>query len=327
MTTLNWADATAAVQASTNILIVSHVQPDGDAFGSALGLANALIERGHRVTVAIDGGKLDFVEFLPGIEMVKSKLKSGKWDLMISVDSSDEERTGMVGAYGRTHSQKVINLDHHATNTFFGDIFLVQPDAVSATQVIYEWLGYMQQPISKAVAVPLLTGLVTDTLGFRTSNVRPETLEIAMRLMEAGASLTEVTARTLDNKPFSTIQLWKNALATVEMHGQVIAAIVTQSNLQAANLSEMTDGGLVGLLNSVTEAMIAVVFKELHDGRVELSLRCKPGYNVAEVAFGLGGGGHKQAAGATIAGPLEAAQARVLPLLQAAASMGALSIV
>ena len=327
MTTLNWADATAAVDAATRILVVSHVQPDGDAFGSALGLANALIERGCQVDVAIDGGKLDFVEFLPGIAILKSKLKHGKWDLMISVDSSDEDRTGLAGTYGRTHSPKVINLDHHATNTFFGDIFLVKPEAVSATQVVYEWLVYMQQPITKAVAVPLLTGLVTDTLGFRTSNVRPETLGIAMHLMEAGASLTEITARTLDSKSYSTIQLWKNALATVEMRGEVIAATITQANLREANISDMTDGGLVGLLNTVNEAMIAVVFKELSDGSVELSFRCKPGYDVAQVAFSLGGGGHKQASGATIPGPLDAAQERVLALLQAAASVGSLTIV
>jgi phosphoesterase RecJ-like protein len=278
------------------------------------------------VDTAVDGGALDFVRFLPGIEQLKSRLKSGRWDVMVSVDSSDEERTGQVGRYGRKHSRVVINLDHHATNTFFGDIHLVNPQAVSATEVVYEWLLHMNQPLTQPVAVPLLTGLVTDTLGFRTSNVTPYTLEIAMNLMQAGASLTEITARTLDNKPYSTIQLWRSALASVELNGQVIQATITQADLKAASIADMTDGGLVGLLNTVSEAMIAVVFKELEDGRVEISLRSKPGYDVAQVAFSVGGGGHKQAAGATIAGPLEAARARVLPLLYQAASEGTLII-
>ncbi len=324
--TLNWSEATRAVEQAESILIVTHVQPDGDAFGSMLGLANALGERGCKVDTAVDGGLLDFMKFVPGSERVRAKLKSGRWDLMISVDASDEERTGLVGRYGRKHSKTVINLDHHATNIMFGDIFLVNPEAVSATEVVYDWLRFMQHPVSPAVAIPLLTGLVTDTLGFRTSNVKPATLEIAMALMRAGASLTEITLRTLDSKSFSTIVLWRNALSTVALHGQVVTATITQADLKAANLNEMTDGGLVGLLVQVNEAMIAVVFKELEDGRVELSMRCKPGYDVSRVAFSVGGGGHKQAAGATIPGPLEAARERILPLLQEAVAQGTLVI-
>ncbi len=325
--TTNWNDATLAVDSAESILIVTHVQPDGDAYGSMLGLANALRERGRNVDMAVDGGVVEFARFLPGTETIKSKLKSGRWDLMISVDASDEERTGHVGTYGRAHSNRVINLDHHATNTLFGDIHLIKPQATSAAEVVYEWLMAMNQPISTAAAMPLLTGLVTDTLGFRTSNVKPSTLAIAMRLMEAGASLTEVTARTLDSKSFNTIRLWKSALSSLELHGQVVEATITQADLKAADLSDMTDGGLVGLLNSINEAMIAVVFKELPDGRVELSMRSKPGYDVSQVAFNVGGGGHKQAAGATIAGPLEAARERVLALLQEAVTQGTLTIV
>jgi phosphoesterase RecJ-like protein len=167
---------------------------------------------------------------------------------------------------------------------------------------------------------------VTDTLAFRTSNVRPRTLEITMALMEAGVSLTEVTQRTMDTKPYKTIMLWKQAFASVHMQGEVIIATVTQEALKQATFSEATDGGLVSVLVTVNEAMIAVVFKELADGRVELSMRCKPGYDVASVAFDLGGGGHKQAAGATIDGPLEAAQKRVIPLLQKAVREGRLTI-
>lgn len=325
--TPDWMEATNAVAEAKSILVVTHLNPDGDAIGSLLGLVNALRENGKKVEAAVDGGVPDFLEFLHGSDTVRDVLASGDWDVMVSVDSSDEARSGQVGVYGREHSKTVINLDHHATNTRFGHIFLVNDEAVSATEVVFDWLSYMNLPISRQVAMPLLTGLVTDTIGFRTSNVRPRTLEIAMQLMNTGASLTEVTARTLDTKSYNTIELWKNAMASVSLKHGIIEATVTQENLKNARISEMTDGGLVQLLITVNEAMVAVVYKELHDGNIEISLRSKLGYDVAKVAFSLGGGGHKQASGATIPGPLDAAKARVMLLLQGAVKEGKLVIV
>ena len=319
----DWAAATAAVNAATSILIVTHVSPDGDAIGSLLGLGNALRERGKSVDCAVDGGVPGSLGFLPGANMVVGELKNGQWDLLISVDASDEERTGAVGAYGRAHSPQAINLDHHPTNTYFGDIFLVMPHTVSATEVIFHWLGYMAQAVSLDVAVPLLTGLATDTLGFRTNNVTAETLRIATQLIEAGASLPEIMARTLESKPYRMIELWKYALPTVNLQDRVIEAVVSQANLKQVGLDEVTDGGLVSLLNNANEARVAVVFKELSDGRVEISLRSKTGYDVSQVALSVGGGGHKQASGATIDGPLDAARERILPMLRQVAANGA----
>jgi bifunctional oligoribonuclease and PAP phosphatase NrnA len=325
---LNWGGATALVDAAQTILIVTHVKPDGDAIGSMLGLGNALRERGKKVDAAVDGGVPDFAAFLPNAGTVAGKLESGQWDLMISVDVSDEDRYGQVGAYGRGHSGKLINIDHHPTNPLFGEAALVDATAVSTTEVIYEWLLKLGHPISKDVAVPLLTGLVTDTLSFRTSNVKPSTLGIAQQLMAAGASLTEINARTLDSKPYNVVKLWRETLPSMELNGQVISACIRQEDIKNAGVSELANsGGLVQLLINVNEAMIAVLFKELADGRIELSMRSKPGYDVASVALEIGGGGHKQAAGATIDGPLEVAKARVLPLLQQAAERGILNIV
>lgn len=322
-----WSKSTRLVDEAERILIVTHLSPDGDALGSLLGLGNALRVLGKTVDLALDDGVPDFLEFLPGADTVKSKLTVGEWDVMISVDASDEVRTGKVGEFGRSRSKKVINLDHHGTNTLFGDVIMVNSLAVSASEVIFRWLEEMDFAFTSAVATPLLTGLVTDTLGFRTSNVTADTLAIAQTLMENGASLTEITERTLDTKSFLVVNLWKTAMATVELHeGGVVAANVTQQALKKAGLHEMTDGGLVGFLIKVNEAMISVVFKELADNKIELSLRSKPGFDVGSVAFALGGGGHTQAAGATIEGPLEEARKRVLPLLTQAAKKGKLII-
>jgi bifunctional oligoribonuclease and PAP phosphatase NrnA len=326
---LNWDEATRVIQAAQSILIVTHITPDGDAIGSLLGLGNALRALGKSADCAVDDGVPGYLKFLPGSSTIRKELPGGTWDVMISVDASDEERTGKVGVYGREHSETVINLDHHSSNTLFGDVFLIDPEAVAATQIIYQWLVRMEFAFTREFATPLLTGLVTDTRSFRTSNVTSDTLYIAQQLMEHGASLTEVTARTLDNTSFQTISLWRHALATVTLHEHgIITAEITREVLKEIGANDKAnDSDLIGFLIDVNEAMIAAVFKETPEGKIDLSLRSKPGFDVAEVAFSLGGGGHKQASGATIDGPLDAAKARAIPLLQAAAQEGKLMIV
>lgn len=320
----NWADATAAIDNAGRVLLVTHLNPDGDAIGSLLGLANGLRERGIVFDMAVDGGVPGFLSFLPGADGVLPALTEGEWDVMVSLDSSDEERTGACGVYGRAHSKTVVNLDHHPTNTMFGDIHIVVPTAVAATEIVYTWLQEMNQSVTVDVARPLLTGLITDTRGLRTSNVRADTLGLAQRLMEAGASLTEITLRALDTRTYNEIDLWKQAMPSVRMDGAVISANVTVDNLRAAGLDEVTDANLVSMLLSVDTAMISVVFQETFDGAVEISLRSKPGYDISWVALECGGGGHRQAAGATIPGSLAAVRAKVMPLLQKEAAQGKL---
>lgn len=250
-----WSEATALVNAAQKILVVTHISPDGDAFGSMLGIANGLLALGKQVDCAVDGGMDDYMAFLPNSHLVQSALTEGEWDVMISTDASDEERTGEVGQYGRAHSAKVINVDHHATNTLFGDVFLVDSETVSATEVVFRWFETMAMPLDNTIAMPLLTGLVTDTLGFRTSNVTAETLSIAQKLMAAGASLSEITARALDNRPFDAIRIWRYALATAELHeGGVLSAHITLADAHSVGMDEANDLGLVGFLVKVDEA-------------------------------------------------------------------------
>lgn len=323
-----WGAATTAMLNAESILLVTHLKPDGDAIGSLLGLAHALRERGKTVDAAVDGGVPTSFTFIPGVNTVKSELKSGDWGVMISLDASDEERTGDVGAFGRLHSKTVINIDHHPTNTVFGDIHVILPQVASTAEVLLQWFEHMETALSEPVAVALLTGVITDTRGFRTSNVTPDTLSAAQKLMQAGASLTEITARTLESMPYKTLELWKQVLPSVELKHKVISAVVTSADLKAVRLKDPSDAGdLIGLLNSVDQAMIAAVFKQQLDGQISLSLRAKPGYDVAAVALELGGGGHKLAAGATLRGEsIEAVKERVLPMLHAAVKAGKLNI-
>lgn len=321
-----WDAATAAAREARRILVVSHISPDGDAIGSSLGLANALKGMGKEVIVANDDGVPAYLQWLPGADEIVSEITTGEFDLMISTDSSDEIRTGLAGEYGRAHSKTVINLDHHPTNTYFGDIHLVVPSAVSATQIAHEWWHRAEVEISREVAVPLLTGLVTDTNGFRVSSTNTETLAVAQKLMAAGASLTEVTARTLDSMTYDEFVLWKQILPNAELDGQVISTFVRKDDFELAGTADTSSAGIVSFLIRVSEAMIAAVFTETDEG-IRLSMRAKRGYNVAEVALALGGGGHIQAAGATIPGTLHEVRSRVLPMLQEAAAKGKLDIV
>lgn len=325
---VEWDKATTEVEEAQSILIVTHIDPDGDALGSMLGLANALRQLGKTVDTAVDDGTPNFLQYLPGSYSIIPRLTSGHWDLMISVDASDEIRTGEVGAYGRKHSKTIINLDHHVTNVGFGDVLLVMIDAVSASEVVYRWLSrFAPQTLAhREIALPLLTGLVTDTLGFRTSNVKPDTLGIAQKLMESGASLTEITARTLDSKPFKAVRLWSHALRSIDLEDGIVSVNITHDDLNAADMSDTSDGGLVSLLNQIDEAMVSVIFYELADNKVKISLRSKRGYDVGSVALAVGGGGHTQAAGATIPGPLSSARERIIPMLRQAVKEGRLII-
>ena len=264
----------------------------------------------------------DFLRFLPAADTVLSELKGGQWDLMISVDASDVERTGTVGSFGLAHSTTVINLDHHPTNTQFGDFHLIVPQAVSASEIIYDWLLRMNMPPSKPVATALLTGLITDTMGFRTSNVVPRTLQVAYEQALIGAPLLDIINRTLVTKPLNYILLWQQAFPSVGFNHGIASAVITPENVRHATLREMTDGGLVNLLVAAEEVFAAVVYKVLDNESVEISFRSKPGFDVGSVAVALGGGGHAQAAGVTVSGTLDDVKARVTPLLEQALKQG-----
>ncbi len=317
----DWARALDAIAAAQTILIVSHLAPDGDAIGSLLGMSLALRGRGKIVTAAIDEGVPEELAFVPGSDMVLPALSSGDFDLMLCLDASDVERIGEVGKYGLAHSRRVINLDHHPTNTRFGDIHLIAPCAVAAAEIVYDLLTFARWQISRDMAYALLVGLVTDTQGFRIPATNSRSLAIAQSLMEAGAPLSEIMARTLNRRSYAEVALWQRALPSVRLQAGLISATITQQDLKTAGLETMTDGGLVSHLVNVDTAKVAVVFKEL-PGAVEVSFRAKPGYDVASLAFGLGGGGHVLAAGCTLAGGLQTARAIVLPLAHQAIAEG-----
>lgn len=317
-----WRPAADAIKAARTILAVSHIAPDGDAIGSLLGISETLRALGKDVTAVIDDGVPSELEFVPQSGTILSIVEAGQFDLMITVDSSDLERIGVAGAYGMANSRTVINLDHHPTNTAFGNINLVIPQAVAAAEIVYDLVNYIGCPVTATAAYALLTGLVTDTQGFRISATNDRTLEIARALMQSGAPLSQIMAQTLNRRSYQEIVLWKLVLPSVAMSDGLIHAAITQSDIAQSGLDSTTDGGLVSHLVNVDQAKISIVFKELPDSRVEIGFRSKPGYDVASLAVRLGGGGHRQASGCTMDGTLAQVRDLVLPLAHQVISTG-----
>jgi bifunctional oligoribonuclease and PAP phosphatase NrnA len=317
-----WQDAVTAIESAQTVLVVAHVSPDGDAIGSLLGLTESLRLMGKTVTGALDDGVPDYLAFIPKTDTIVTEASEGEFDLMISTDASDMERSGKVGAYGFAHSKTIINVDHHATNTGFGDIHLVVPSAVSAAEVVFDLLSYMNHDMSEDAAYALLTGMVTDTLGFRVNSVTSRTLEIAQSLMQKNAPLSTIMQRTLNSREYQEVELWKLAFASIQLDAGVISANITLDDIKTVGLDKPTDGGLVSYLVNVNEAKVSVVFKEQPENKVEISFRSKYGYDVATVALELGGGGHKQASGCTVEGSMEEVRARVLPMARNAVEQG-----
>ncbi len=321
-----WRAAAEAIASAQTVLLVSHIAPDGDAVGSLLGMAGPLRQRGKQVTAAIDDGVPHELRFIPNSDTVLPNVDDGEYDLMITLDSSDLERIGRAGAYGMAHSKNVINLDHHPTNTRYGDIHLIAPEAVAAVEIVYNFLIYLGDAISEATAFALLTGLVTDTQGFRISATNSRTLEIAQDLMSKGAPLAHIMARTLNRRSYNEVELWKLALPSVQLQDGLIYATVSQCDLRQAGLRNAGDGGLVSYLVTVDKAKVSIVFKELPEEQVEVGFRAKPGYDVASLALQLGGGGHTLASGCTVDGSLQQVRDVVLPLARQAIREGSASL-
>ena len=178
--------------ASQRILLICHVAPDGDAIGSLLGLAWLLKDQSKQVISASQDGVPKDLRFLPGWSTVVRQ-SSEPVDLVIALDCSDRERLGTAFSADRHGQVPLINIDHHVTNLRYGAVNLVDPHATSTAEVVYALAHALGWSIGPEAAQCLLTGLVTDTRGFRTSNVTAQTLGVAQALMEAGASLSIIT--------------------------------------------------------------------------------------------------------------------------------------
>ena len=308
------------IRSAQRPLLICHISPDGDAIGSMVGLGRALRRLGLSPILACSDPISPTFSYIPDIAEIVSEIKgqgTDSFDLVITLDSSDMERLGHFPNVPGFRDVPLLNIDHHATNLDFGDVNLVGRAASSTAEIVLQLLEAMSVPLDADTATALLTGIVGDTRGFRTNNVTPQVMEAALRLMEAGASLPEVAHHTLDTRPTAAIRLWGEALARLQCQDRVIWTNIPLTARRAAGYTGNGDASLVSFLIGAKDTDAAAVFVEREDERVEVGLRARTGFDVAQVALQFGGGGHALAAGCTIPGPLEEAQTRLLKALKA----------
>jgi phosphoesterase RecJ-like protein len=307
--------ARAVIANAGRVLAVTHVNPDGDAIGSLLGFGLAVRATGKEVVMACADPSPDMFRFLPAADEITAK-PQGPFDLVVVLDVSDAARMGSVGAALEQRPDLVF--DHHITNPGFARLNFIDAASASTAELVSELLPSLGLTLSVPVAECLLTGLVSDTLGFRTSSTTPKTLALAQQLMQAGAVLHQIYDNALYKRSYTAVRLWAEGLARMEMKHRMVWARLPLEARQASGYQGQGDADLINVLTSVRESDVALIFVERPDGKVKISWRALPGINVAEVAAQFGGGGHAAAAGAEIAGTVDEVVARVLAATRAA---------
>lgn len=294
-------------------LLITHISPDGDAIGSLLAVGTILYQLGKDPVLACQDTPPASLSFLPRFDRIVDEVNA-EVDLVVALDSSDPERMGDIYHESAIRSLPLVVIDHHITNTLFGDCNWIAADACATAEMIFFLADALEVELDAQIAACILTGIVTDTRGFRTNSTTPRVMRIVSTLMEAGADLTTITELALETRSTELIRLWGRAIETVAVDQGVISANNTLA--MRADLGRLVrTEGLGSFLLGSREAEIAVVFTELPDQRVECSFRAQPGRNVAAVAHAFGGGGHALAAGCTIDGPLDEVRELVLARL------------
>jgi phosphoesterase RecJ-like protein len=311
-----------ALHEHQNILCMSHVSPDGDAYGSLLGIGWILRHLGKQPVLAMhDKTPSEFMSMSGSTAILAPAEVGNDYDLVIVLDTSSLDRVGAVYHQEWQGQIPLLVIDHHITNLRFGDINWVAPECVATCQMLVELADALAVPLTGKLAEYLLTGIVTDTLCFRTSNTTSTVLEVAARLMRGGGDLVHITQHLLNQRSYALFKLWGLVLSHVELEDGVIWTTISRDEMSRAG-DQNHDAQLSSTLITAIEADISATFTERLDdqGRqvVDCSFRARPGFNIAATALALGGGGHPAAGGCTLPGGLAEATRRVVPMLQAA---------
>lgn len=307
------AQLAARLKSAQRVLVVSHIRPDGDAIGSLLAWGLALQASGKQVLMVSEDGVPSSLYHLDGSRQVKRK-SEGDFDFVCVVDCSDLERTGSV-LEGR--AQPHLNIDHHRTNLNFAEINIVQVEAVATVEIIAGLLPLLDLPLTKPVAEALLTGLITDTIGFRTSNMTPRAMRLAADLMEQGIDLPDLYQRALVNRSYEAVRLWACGLMRAERDGRLLHTSLTLADRQEVGYPGRDDADLINILSAVDDTDIAVIFVEQGNGHIKVSWRATPGVDVSGIALQYGGGGHAAASGADVPGSMHEVKESVLQATRA----------
>jgi phosphoesterase RecJ-like protein len=307
------------IKDARDFLIVSHINPEGDAIGSCLALAIALKRIGKKVHVLNKCPVPEILKFLPSSELFKQKAPRRQFDVLFVVDCNTIERTG----FDSLKAKNTIIVDHHILPAHIkrairsGSVFsFTDPDASATGELVYKLLKALKIRIDKKIATNLYTAILVDTGGFRYSNTTPESLVIASALVEAGAEPWQITKEVYENIPYNTMNLLALAFSTLERRDGVAWMTVTQDMFKKTGTTTEDTENFVDYPRKVKGIEVAVFFREDGKESCKVSFRSKGSINVQKIAERFGGGGHAAAAGCNLKGSLQKVRSKVLRVVR-----------
>ena len=304
------------IKSSKNILIISHVNPDGDTLGSMCGLYCAILDNFKKKCDMVAISKIpDVYSYLPHLSEVKNVDdldKSREYDLVINVD---------VAALDRACDAKIlfekakftVNIDHHKTNNAYGNLNFINPDASSTGEVLFGCFEKMSWKVNLDCAICLYTAILTDTGSFRFDNTKPSTFEVASKLVEIGVQPSDIYKKVYESDSKTLVMFQSHCISKAKFleDDKIAYALVYKKDMEKFSAGDDCMEGLTEKLRAIVTTRIAFVAKEMKSGGTKISMRSKFA-DVAEICSVFGGGGHKFAAGCTIKAPVEDAAKKVL---------------
>lgn len=295
-------------QAAKRILIVGDGKPDGDSLGSSSGMLNWLLREGKEVAAFCAAPIPSAFSYLDGIHLYSSdpNLFRQPWDVIMTFDSGDPRRCGIEQLLPLLPpGYLLVDIDHHTTNTRFGHLNLVYPEACSTAEVVFRFLESNHVMLDAKIATSLLTGIFTDTMTFSNAATTSQGIEAASKLCAAGARQNEILRKLFKNKSIEGLKLWGLAFSRLQHHAKYDLAFTYFLKKDLEGASEDAVEGVINFLNATCGAVDTfMVLKEQSDGKVKGSFRSAK-RDISKMARFFGGGGHKKAAGFTVEGSLE----------------------
>jgi phosphoesterase RecJ-like protein len=284
------------------ILIFGHKDADGDTLGCSLAFAEALRRLDKRVHVLIPPPLPEKYRWMPGFEQIREGPPAGaEVRLVLFFDAGNLERSGDAVAH-ITEKATIVNVDHHPSNSRFGDVNVIDPDAAAVGEMCLDILDHFGWEVTATMATNLYTALMTDTGGFRHENTTPKALWVGARLAALGADPSHIATMVYKSRPLTTLKLSGLSIASmqVEMDGRLAWAKVTRSMLRETGAVMAEAEGIIDTLNSIAGLDLAIMFKEVAARLTKISVRSRGAVDSAALCARFGGGGHLRAAGAEV---------------------------
>lgn len=314
------SDIKRLIEKHHSFVLLEHEKPDGDCVGSGLALVQALQNLGKQALLISQDPHPAVYDFLPGNEFHTRaqyiEPEDFHAEVAVFIDCTDPERAGKGLELAK--NSVWVNIDHHVSNTGFGDVSLVCPSAAATGEIIYKLLLAMEVSITKEIATCLFVAIATDTGGFRYQNTTKETFEIAGALTGYGANPWEIAEQIFETRSVSSVLLLGKALNTLKVSrgGKLATLAVSRDMMAQAGASADETEGIIGFPRSISGVEVSLLFREMEDGSgFHVSFRSRSKVDVSKIAMRLGGGGHPRAAGALVGGTLEEAFRKVLAIL------------